>query len=228
MCAYCRHALPTCMIVSSDPLPNAPGPELPFTSKCPNAEPQPWGVHAGRLPLSLLALSHQPDVTHSNYTCAMLARPAHHAPRLDASRRTPGALHPEPKFNVLGHFADGLLFYFLIARARRRVPLPALALGWTMDMVSGQPLAIGVPPPFGSRYHMVSGGYDTERGRRHSSHREPRSRNHRRRSFRSDRVTTTYPRHSHSHIMRTYLNVLGAFLHGRTERPPKEASLPLL
>ena len=72
--------------------------------------PRHGGVHAGRLPLSLLALSHQPDVTHSNYTCAMLARPAHHAPRLDASRRTPGALHPEPKFNVLGHFADGLLF----------------------------------------------------------------------------------------------------------------------
>ena len=73
--------------------------------------PRHGGVHAGRLPLSLLAMSHQPGVTHSNYTCAMLARPAHHAPRLDASRRTPGALHPEPKFNVLGHFADGLLFY---------------------------------------------------------------------------------------------------------------------
>jgi hypothetical protein len=67
--------------------------------------------YVGRLPLSLLALSHQPDVTHSNYTCAMLASPAHHAPRLDASRRTPGALHPEPEFSVLGHFADGLLFY---------------------------------------------------------------------------------------------------------------------
>ena len=47
MCAYCRHALLTCMIVSSDPLPNAPGPELPFTSKCPNAEPQPWGRPRG-------------------------------------------------------------------------------------------------------------------------------------------------------------------------------------
>ena len=69
------------------------------------------GAPPGGLPLSLLALSHQPVVTHSNYTCAMLASPAHHAPRLDASRRTPGALHPEPKFNVLGHFADGLLFY---------------------------------------------------------------------------------------------------------------------
>ena len=120
------------------------------------------------------------------------------------------------------------LLFFDRQGTRRRVPLPALALGWTMDMVAGQPLAIGVPPPFGSLYHMVSRGYDTERGRRHLSHREARPRDHRRRSFRSDRVTTTYPRHSHSHIMRTYLNVLGAFLHGRTERPPKEASLPLL
>ena len=58
------------------------------------------GAPPGGLPLSLLALSHQPVVTHSDYTCAMLARPAHHAPRLDASRHTPGALHPEPKFNV--------------------------------------------------------------------------------------------------------------------------------
>jgi hypothetical protein len=74
------------------------------------------GAPPGGLPLSLLALSHQPVVTHSNYTCAMLASPAHHAPRLDASRRTPGALHPEPEFNVSGHFADELLFYFLIAR----------------------------------------------------------------------------------------------------------------
>ena len=72
------------------------------------------GAPPGGLPLSLLALSHQPVVTHSNYTCAMLASPAHHAPRLDASRRTPGALHPEPEFNVSGHFADELLFYFLI------------------------------------------------------------------------------------------------------------------
>ena len=47
MCAHCRHALLTCMIVSSDPLPNAPGPELPFTSKCSNAEPPPWGRPRG-------------------------------------------------------------------------------------------------------------------------------------------------------------------------------------
>ena len=46
MCAYCRHALLTCMIVSSDPLPNAPGP-LPLTSKCPNAAPPPWGRPRG-------------------------------------------------------------------------------------------------------------------------------------------------------------------------------------
>ena len=110
MCAHCRHALLTCMIVSSDPLPNAPGPDFLSQANVLTRRLRHGGVHAGRLPLSLLALSHQPDVTHSNYTCAMLARPAHHAPRLDASRRTPGALHPEPEFNVSGHFADELLF----------------------------------------------------------------------------------------------------------------------
>ena len=68
--------------------------------------------HGWRTDLTLIARSSQPAARmHNSHQC-----PAHHAPRLDASRRTPGALHPEPEFNVSDHFADELLFYFLIAR----------------------------------------------------------------------------------------------------------------
>ena len=49
----------------------------------------------------------------------MLARPAHHAPRLDASRRTPGSLHPEPKYKALGQFTDGQVLY-----THKAPPLP--------------------------------------------------------------------------------------------------------
>ena len=59
MCAHCRHALLTCMIVSSDPLPNAPGPELPLTSKCPNAAPPPWG--RPRRAVTSVITSHEPS-----------------------------------------------------------------------------------------------------------------------------------------------------------------------
>ena len=47
-----------------------------LTSKCPNA-----GVHVGRLPLSLLAMSHQPGVAQSNNLFAVPAQPEHHGAR---------------------------------------------------------------------------------------------------------------------------------------------------
>ena len=103
-------ALLTCTIVSSDPLCTIT--DHTFTHKeIIQVQHHRHGV-AG-FPLSLLALSNQPDGTHSNYTCAMLARPTHHAPRIDASRRTHRALHPElteSKHCNLGLLADGRFY----------------------------------------------------------------------------------------------------------------------
>ena len=109
MCVHIADALLTCMIVSSDPLRTITDPIITHKETI-QVQHHRHGV-AG-FPLSLLALSNQPDGTHSNYTCAMLARPAHHTPRIDASRRTPRALHPEPKYDVMGLSTDGGFYIF--------------------------------------------------------------------------------------------------------------------
>jgi hypothetical protein len=118
LCVHIADALLTCMIVSSDPLRTITDPIITHKETI-RVQHHRHGV-AG-FPLSLLALSNQPDGTHSNYTCAMLARPTHPAPRprpprIDASRRTHRALHPEltePKHLAhcnLGLFADGCFY----------------------------------------------------------------------------------------------------------------------
>ena len=109
MCVHIADALLTCMIVSSDPLRTITDPIITH-KEIIHVQHHRHGI-AG-FPLSLLALSNQPDGTHSNYTCAMLARPTHPAPRIDASRRTHRALHPEltepkAKHCNLGLLADG-------------------------------------------------------------------------------------------------------------------------
>jgi hypothetical protein len=69
-------------------------------------------VYAGHLPLSSTSVitSHGPSAGHyaiELYTCVLCFHARrHHAPRLDASRRTPGAIHLEPQFSALGKFAD--------------------------------------------------------------------------------------------------------------------------
>ena len=115
---------------------------------------------------------------------------------------------------------------------RRRVPLPALALGWTMDMVSGQPLVVDHWPR--TELHDLEGGTTHDISRRLELTRadtEPSGpsgpgkllaepRNHpppptrprkqptrSKRPLRSSRVTITYPRYSHSHILYKHLNV---------------------
>ena len=111
---------------------------------------------------------------------------------------------------------------------RRRVPLPALALGWAMDMVSGQPLVVDHWPR--TELHDLKGGtthehitttrVDTSRhgtipGKMLAAPRthpppptRPRKQPTRsKRPLRSSRVTITYPRYSHSHILYKHLNV---------------------
>ena len=83
----------TCMSVSSDPLPNAHGPELYSQANVLPRHPRHASVHAGRLPLSLLAMSRQPDVAQSVNVCAIRmhsrAYPSLPPPPVSQTRRRP-------------------------------------------------------------------------------------------------------------------------------------------
>ena len=91
MCAHCRHALLTCMIVSSDPLPNAPGPELPFTSKCSNAEPPPWGRPRG----AFTSVITSPEPSAGCYALELYVRYALHDRRITRRASAHHGARPE-------------------------------------------------------------------------------------------------------------------------------------
>ena len=127
---------------------------------------------------------------------------------------------------------------------RRRVPLPALALGWAMDMVSGQPLVVDHWPRTelhdleGGTTHTISRRLELTRADTEPSQtgrcwprREPiRRRQHARGNNRQDQSGRSAPVASRSRILviPTHISCISTSMyttHGRTERPPKEENL---